>query len=200
MSLSSEIQDYFERTSLGSLEQIWTTKFIQKLQSHKSIHSLSMKKEMSELHLNQKALQLSIQEFYNGFPELVDRYSYLDADNILEDGYVYSQVSFNLLNREYLFKYKVGDDFDFLNVNNSKESIEKKMEDFHKSKERDRDISQHIDFYFSKYIIFILNIIYCQIGFHTTSSSHPNRCPPQDPSPTCPSLPPSIHLQFILSF
>ena len=33
-------------------------------------------------------------------------------------------------------------------------------------------------------LFFILNIIYGQIGFHTTPSAHPNRCPPQCPSPT----------------
>ena len=42
--------------------------------------------------------------------------------------------------------------------------------------------------------------IYCQVGFHTTPSAHPNRCPPQYPSPTLPSLSPPINPQFILSF
>ena len=43
--------------------------------------------------------------------------------------------------------------------------------------------------------------IYCQIGFHTTPSIHPNRCPPQCPSPTLPSLTPphqpSVYSQFL---
>ena len=46
---------------------------------------------------------------------------------------------------------------------------------------------------------FILNIIYCQIGFHTTPSAHSNRCPPPCPSPTFPSPPPPINPQFVLS-
>ena len=29
------------------------------------------------------------------------------------------------------------------------------------------------------FFLLILNTIYCQIGFHTTPSGHPNRCPPQ---------------------
>lgn len=128
MILSSEIHDYFERTSPGSLEQNWTSNFIAKLQSNTSVHSSNMLKEINSLKLNQKSLQLSIKDFYENFPELVERYSYLDSDNILEDGYLYSQVSFNLLNREYLFKYKVGEDIDFLKVRNSKGSIKKKNE------------------------------------------------------------------------
>ena len=39
--------------------------------------------------------------------------------------------------------------------------------------------------------------MYCQIGFHTTPSAHPNRCPPQCPSPTFLSLPPPINPQFV---
>ena len=49
-------------------------------------------------------------------------------------------------------------------------------------------------------VFFILNITYCQIGFHTIHTAHPNRCPPQCPSPTFPSLPPPINPQFVLSF
>ena len=44
-------------------------------------------------------------------------------------------------------------------------------------------------FYFSIYEI------YCQIGFHTTPSAHPKRCPPQYPS-----LPTPINLHFVLRF
>lgn len=126
MILSSEIHDYSERTSKGSLEQNWTRNFIAKLQSNTSVHSSNMLKEINALKLNQRSIQLSIKDFYDSFPELVERYSYLDSDNILEDGYVYSQVSFNLFNKEYLFKYKVSEDFDFLRVRGSKESIKQK--------------------------------------------------------------------------
>ena len=42
--------------------------------------------------------------------------------------------------------------------------------------------------------------IYCQIGFHTTPSAHPNRWPPQYLSPTLASLPPPINPQFVLNF
>ena len=42
-------------------------------------------------------------------------------------------------------------------------------------------------------LIFFKYEIYCQIGFHTTPSARPNRCPPQYPSPTLrPSYPSSI--------
>ena len=37
------------------------------------------------------------------------------------------------------------------------------------------------------------NIIYCQIGFRTTPSAHPNKCPPPCPSPTFPSPPPDMN-------
>ena len=36
-------------------------------------------------------------------------------------------------------------------------------------------------------------IIFRQIGFHTTPSAHPNRCPLQCPSPTFPSPPTPIY-------
>lgn len=126
MSISSEIQDYFERTKLNSLENSWIKSFTKKLYSHSSIHSSRMIDEMEQLYLNQQALQLSIKDFYESFPELLERYSYLDDSNILEDGYVYSQVSFNLFKKEYLLKYRVSDIFDSLNIENSKESIKKK--------------------------------------------------------------------------
>ena len=51
-------------------------------------------------------------------------------------------------------------------------------------------------FYF---ISFLIDEIYCQTGFHTTPSAHPNRCPPQCPSPNFPSLLHPINPQFILS-
>ena len=44
--------------------------------------------------------------------------------------------------------------------------------------------------------IYLFNII-CQIGLHTTSSAHPNKCPLQCPSPTFPS--PTL-LKFFLMF
>ena len=42
--------------------------------------------------------------------------------------------------------------------------------------------------------LFLMNIIYCQIGLHSTPSAHPNKCPPQRPSPALPfsPTPPSI--------
>ena len=43
----------------------------------------------------------------------------------------------------------------------------------------------------------MLNIIYCQIGFHTTSSAHPNRCPPQYHHP--PSPPSHPHQPLVCS-
>ena len=42
--------------------------------------------------------------------------------------------------------------------------------------------------------------IYCQIGFHTTPSAHPKRCPLQYPSPTLPPSHPhqsSVFSQFL---
>ena len=45
------------------------------------------------------------------------------------------------------------------------------------------------------FLFFILNVIYCKVGFHATLSAHPNRCPPQCPSPTFPSPPPLINPQ-----
>ena len=51
---------------------------------------------------------------------------------------------------------------------------------------------KHIDIFLYLHSWFILNIIYCQIGFHTTSSAHPNRFPHQCPSPTFP-FPPAPH-------
>ena len=45
---------------------------------------------------------------------------------------------------------------------------------------------------------FFFNIIYCQIGFHTTPSAHPNKCSSQSPSPTFPSPPPPINPHFAL--
>ena len=52
------------------------------------------------------------------------------------------------------------------------------------------------------FVCFSVYEIYCQIGFHTTPSAHPNRCPPQCPSPTSsPSHPhqPSVYSQFFKS-
>ena len=50
-------------------------------------------------------------------------------------------------------------------------------------------------------LFFKIYEIYCQIGFHTTPSAHPNRCPLQYPSPTLPFLPPphqpSVCSQFL---
>ena len=61
--------------------------------------------------------------------------------------------------------------------------------------------SVHFYFLFTfTYFYFILfNIIYCQIGFHTIPSAHPNRCPPQCSSPTLPSPSPPINPEFVLS-
>ena len=64
----------------------------------------------------------------------------------------------------------------------------------------------HYDFFFFNAYLFyfilfyFLYEIYWQIGFHTTPSAHPKRCPPQYPSPTLSSLPPPINPQFVLSF
>ena len=41
--------------------------------------------------------------------------------------------------------------------------------------------------FFSFYLLLsylFFSIIYCQIGFHTTPSAYPNKCPPPCPSPT----------------
>ena len=53
-------------------------------------------------------------------------------------------------------------------------------------------------FFLSFFFFFFFNEMYCQIGFHTTPSVHPNRCPPQCPSPTFPSLPPTRHQLSVL--
>ena len=53
---------------------------------------------------------------------------------------------------------------------------------------------------FYLFFIFLIYETYCQIGFHTTPSAHPKRCPPQYPSPTLSSLPPPINPQFVFSF
>ena len=37
------------------------------------------------------------------------------------------------------------------------------------------------------FFLFSIYEVYCQIGFHTTPSAHPKRCPPQYPSPTPPN-------------
>ena len=53
---------------------------------------------------------------------------------------------------------------------------------------------------FPIYPFFSIYEIYCQIGFHTTPSAHPKRCPPQYPSPTLPSLPPPHQLSVCSQF
>ena len=49
------------------------------------------------------------------------------------------------------------------------------------------------------FCFFSIYEIYCQIGFHTTPSAHPKMCPPQYPSPTLPSLPPTPHQTSVCS-
>lgn len=126
MNLSSKVEDYLERTNKNSTEKKWTRDFLKRIESYPCSHNSDMLKEINELILDQNAVQLTIKEFYNNFPELIKRYSYLDVDNILEDGYIYSQVAFNLFNKDYLFKYKVSDQFDFLKIKSNKERLEKK--------------------------------------------------------------------------
>ena len=64
-------------------------------------------------------------------------------------------------------------------------------------KKKKKIIKLNVDIIFN---VFLIYEIYCQIGFHTTPSAHPKRCPPQYPSPTLSSLPPPINPQFVLSF
>ena len=52
---------------------------------------------------------------------------------------------------------------------------------------------------FLLFIYFFKYEIYCQIGFHTTPSAHPNRFPPQRPSPTFRSLLPVINPHSVSS-
>ena len=52
---------------------------------------------------------------------------------------------------------------------------------------------------FPNTFFFSIYEIYCHIGFHTTPSAHPKRCPPQCPSPTHNSLPPPPHQPTIYS-
>ena len=54
--------------------------------------------------------------------------------------------------------------------------------------------------FFLNVYFFILNIIYCQIGLHTTPSAHSNRCPSQCPSlifPAPPTSPSTLSLFFV---
>ena len=53
-----------------------------------------------------------------------------------------------------------------------------------KEKNNQREHECQEKFFFSRYEI------YCQIGFHTTPSAHPKRCPPQYPSPPQAAPPP----------
>ena len=54
--------------------------------------------------------------------------------------------------------------------------------------------------FFDAILFYFLNIIYCQIGLHTTPSAHPNECPLQCPSPTFPSPPPLSTLSLFSVF
>lgn len=125
MLLCSEIQDFYERTGINSFERVWIKELIEEINKSNALNKNKIYEDVKNLELVQKTSQISFNDFFDSFPHLNTRYNYLDDDNLLENGFIYSQIEVSFLKMNYVLKYKVED---FIEVKGCQNSAQRLLE------------------------------------------------------------------------
>lgn len=130
MLLSSEIKDFYERTGINSFERVWVKELIEEINKSNALNKNKIYEDVKNLELAQKTSQISFKDFFDTFPYLNTRYNYLDDDNLLENGFIYSQIELSFLKMNYVLKYKVEDSIEIKGCQNSAQRLFEKQKMF----------------------------------------------------------------------